>query len=398
MTISVLQIEERTPPKKFALFELGFRPFFLLATLYAVVSAGLWMAVYFGGFSLVHEGLPVTYWHAHEMVFGYGIAVVAGFLLTVVHNWTGIQTIQNGKLAVLAALWLAGRLLFLFHAPWQVTAAVDSAFGLGLLLAASLPLYRAKQWHNLSIFATKVTLLVVANLLFYLGMAGILADGLRWGLYSGIYLLTALVFTMARRVVPFFIERGIGYPLQLRNSKIADLTSLVGLFGLWIAELLAPMSVWTIGFALITAGAQIVRLYWWYAKGMWSKPLIWILWGGLAALTVGLLLKAFSEWQGQVPFAAWHAITYGGIGMVTVGMMARASLGHTGRSVFEPPKILGPLFYLLAVGAAIRSLVPMVLPEMHYQAVALSLVIWMLVFAALFLLYVQMWVGPSKGR
>jgi len=396
--MTILQIEERKPAGRFPLFELGFRPFFLLASLYGALSAAIWMGVYFAGWPLVPAGLPATYWHAHEMVFGYGFAVVAGFLLTVVHNWTGIQTIQNGRLALLAALWLAGRLAFLLQAPPLLSAAVETLFGVGLLAAAAMPLYRARQWNNLAIFATKVALLVIANLWFFLGMAGLFEEGLRWGLYTGIYLLVALIFTMGRRVIPFFIEKGIGYPLQLRNSKVADLTSLAGLLGLWLAELLAPMSLWTVGFALITAAAQVVRLSWWYAKGMWSKPLIWVLWGALAWTAAGLLLKAYAEWQGAAPLAAWHAITYGGIGMVTIGMMARASLGHTGRSVFDPPKVLGALFLALAIGAAIRGLVPLLLPMFHSQAVAVSQVIWILVFGGFFLRYLSIWVGPSKGR
>lgn len=398
MAKTVLQIEERNPEKGWALFELGFRPFFLLASLYAALSAGLWMAVYFGVYSLVPASLPATYWHAHEMVFGFGVAVVAGFLLTVVHNWTGIPTIRGGRLALLVGLWLAGRLSFLLQAPVPLAAAIETVFGLGLLAASAVPLYRAGQWRNLSIFGTKVVLLILANLAFYLGMAGWFAAGLRWGLYTGLYLLVALIFTMGRRVIPFFIEKGVGQPVRLRNSKIADLTSMVGLLGLWLAELWAPLSSWTIGFALVTAAAQVVRLFWWHAPGLWRKPMIWVLWGALAWVTAGLLIKAYAEWQGLLPFAAWHAISYGGIGMVTLGMMARASLGHTGRSVFDPPRLLGPLFLALAIGAAIRSLGPLVLPDLHHQAVAISQLIWILVFVVFFLLYLPIWIGPSKGR
>ena len=398
MSISVLQIEERKPQKKFALFEMGFRPFFLLASLYAVISTGLWMAAYAGGFSLAPQSLPATYWHAHEMIFGYGLAVVSGFLLTVVHNWTNLPPLKGWRLGVLASLWLAGRILFLMQAPWQLTMTVEMAFAAGLFTATFIPLYRAKQSRNLYIFASKVALFGIANLLFYLGMAGIFTEGLRWGLYTGLYLLVALIFTMGRRVIPFFIEKGIGYPLQVKNSKVADLTSLFGLLGLWMSELFAPVSAWTIGFALLTAGAQIVRLYWWYAKGLWSKPLIWVLWSALAWVTIGLLFKAWTEWHGQMALAAWHSIAYGGIGMVTIGMMSRASLGHTGRSVFEPPRLLGPIFLLLMVGAVIRSFFPVLLPEYHYAAVVVSMSIWMLVFSAFFMLFAYKWVGPSKRR
>jgi len=124
-----------------------------------------------------------------------------------VHNWTGIQTIQNGRLALLAALWLVGRLAFLLQAPLVLCATIETLFGLGLLAATAIPLYRARQWDNFAIFATKVALLIIANGLFYLGMAGLFAEGLRWGLYTDIYLLVALIFTMGRRVIPFSSKR-----------------------------------------------------------------------------------------------------------------------------------------------------------------------------------------------
>ena len=398
MTMTVLQIEERTPPKRFALWEMGFRPFFLLASLYAAVSVGLWAAVYFHGAQWVHEGVMPTYWHAHELVYGYGFAVVAGFLLTAVSNWTNRQTINGWKLVLLTALWILGRLLYLFHAPWLITAVVETLFALGLLVAVSVPMYQVKQWNNLTIFASKVVTLAIGNLLFYLGMAGELAEGMRWGLYTGLYLIVALIFTMGRRVIPFFIERGIGYEVQLTNSKVVDLTSLIGLLGLWIAELVVPNSIWTIVFAAVTASAQMVRLYWWYAKGLWKKPLIWVLWSGLAWVTIGLLMKVVAEVQGIPAYAAWHAIAYGGIGLVTLGMMSRATLGHTGRSVFEPPKSIGLLFLGLLIGAVIRSFGPVLLPDFYQHWIAVSQLLWIVVFTLFLLLHAPMWIGPSKRR
>lgn len=396
MATTILQLQEPRKDQRFALFELGFRPFFLLASLYAAISASLWMAVYFQQAPLVPHGLTPSYWHAHEMIFGFAFAVVAGFLLTVVQNWTNIQTIRHWRLALLAAFWLAARLLFLLQAPWQLTLACELAFATGLLAAASCPLYQARQWRNLTIFASKVLFLGLGNLAFYLGMAGILEDGMRWGLYTGLYILIALIFTMGRRVIPFFIEKGIGYPVQVRNSKIVDLTSMGGLLALWFAELLAPASPWTIGFALVTASAQVIRLYWWHQKGIWSKPLLWVLWVGLALVTMGLLLKALAEGQGMQPFAAWHAMAYGGVGLVTMGMMARATLGHTGRSVFNPPAIIGPLFVGLLLGALIRSLGPLLIPGQYLVVIGLSQLIWILAFSLFFLTLLPMWIGPSR--
>ncbi|MBF0256152.1 MAG: NnrS family protein [Gammaproteobacteria bacterium] len=396
--MTVLHLQEAKPKQGLALFELGFRPFFLLASAYAALSALLWMLVYFLPLDWVPAGMPATYWHAHEMVFGFAAAVVAGFLLTAIMNWTGIQTIQNRPLALLVAAWLAARLAFLLQAPWQLILLFELAFYAGLLVAACMPMYRVRQWRNLSIFGTKVLILALANLVFILGWQGIIADGMRLGLYTGLYMILALVFTMGRRVIPFFIERGMGLDQRLRNSKAVDLTSLLALVGLWIAELVAPISVWTIGFALLAAGAQLVRLVWWYAPGMWRHPLIWALWGGLAFISLGLLLKALAEWQGSAPFAAWHAITYGGIGLVTLGMMSRASLGHSGRSVMEPLPILTPIFYALAIGGLIRVFGVILLPGLYGWMIGLSQLIWILAFGAFFIAHLGIWLKPALGR
>ncbi|MDP2751003.1 MAG: NnrS family protein [Rhodocyclaceae bacterium] len=397
----LLTLEDPPTARRFALFDLGFRPFFLLASAYAVLSIGLWMGLYFLGLPLAPEGIPPTFWHAHEMVFGFGFAVAAGFLLTVVQNWTGRPTLKGRGLAVLAGTWVTARLLFLCHAPWGLLALADTLFAAGLTWAVVMPLLRAKQWRNLLIFATKLTIMLIANLLFYAGAMGWLEDGARAGLYTGIYILVALILTVGRRVLPFFIEQGIGYPLRLKNSKAVDLISLAGLLGLWLSEMFLPASAATITFALVTALPQMIRLFWWYPpRGLWAKPLLWVLWMGILWITLGLLMKALAEGTGMIShYAAWHAITYGGIGMMTMGMMARASLGHTGRSVFKPPSYLTPLFIALAVGAVMRSLVPVVLPEWTNLAVATSQVIWMIAFGVFCLRYAPMWIGPeARGR
>lgn len=398
MQDSPLQLEKPKGNQGLAFLELGFRPFFLLASAYAALAVALWAGVYFRNGVQLSPGLSPNYWHGHEMVFGYGLAVVAGFLLTAIKNWTGIQTLRGAGLALLAVTWLAARMAFVLQLPWLVTLTLEMLFFLGLLFATARPLYQAHQWRNLSIFCGKLVLLGIGNLLFYLGMAGILEQGMRWGLYTGLYLLLALVFTMGRRVIPFFIEKGVDYPVSIRNSRLLDLTSLMGLLGLWLAELVVPASVWTAGFALLTAGAQIARLYWWHTPGIWRKPLLWSLWLGLAFVTLGLLLKAVADWKGLTAFAAWHAIAYGGIGLVTLSMMARATLGHTGRNVFAPPRGTGLLFFALAIGALLRSLGPLLLPGHYLFIIGLTQMIWILVFGLFFVFYLPFWWGPAaKG-
>lgn len=397
MSTSVLQLQEPKSKEPIAFLELGFRPLFFFATLYASVAAALWLGVYFHGAPLVHQGMPPYFWHAHEMVFGFGFTVVAGFLLTAIRNWTNVQTLNGWPLGLLALIWIAARLAFLLHAPWQLTLALEMAFALGVLAGVIHPLWKARHWHNMSIFATKVFLMGTGNLLFYLGFAGILDDGMRLGIYTGLYILLALIFTMGRRVIPFFIERGIGYPIQLHNSKVADIASLVALLGLWFAELFMPHSWLTALCALAVAIPQLLRLYWWYAKGMWQKSLIWVLWAGIGFIALGLVLKAIGEWQQSmsIVYAAWHSITYGGIGLITLGMIGRASLGHSGRNVMHPPKWLGPVFAALAIGALIRVFGPLLLPaDILKWSVALAQVIWILVFAIFCVRYIPMWMSP----
>ena len=198
------------PEKQFALFELGFRPFFLLAGLFSVVATMIWMTSYTFGWSLPVTTITPIAWHGHEMIFGYSMAVIAGFLLTAVRNWTGVNTIKGFPLALLALTWLLARILPLFNSTHLFEWAIlfDISFLTGLIIAVFYPIAKVKQWRQLFIVGI-LTLILAANILFYLGVFFIINQGISWGLFSGVYLIMALIFTLARRVMPFFIERGI---------------------------------------------------------------------------------------------------------------------------------------------------------------------------------------------
>ncbi|MGD8583049.1 MAG: NnrS family protein, partial [Gammaproteobacteria bacterium] len=219
------------------LFRLAFRPFFLGAGVYSVLAIIVWMAVTVFDKSFVMDVWPPAIWHAHEMLFGYGLAVVAGFLLTAIKNWTGVQTIRGAWLFVLVSLWAITRLIPLIdtgHAI-KLMAVFDVLFMLMFIMAATIPVIKAKQYTQAGIIS-KLVLLLVSNLLFYLGALGYIADGVRWGLYSGLYILIALVLVMARRVIPFFIEKGTESGVTVRNWQWIDITSLVLLLLLWILD------------------------------------------------------------------------------------------------------------------------------------------------------------------
>jgi uncharacterized protein involved in response to NO len=371
----------------FALFNLGFRPFFLFAAIFAAVSILVWGGLYVYGWPAPHATVAPMQWHAHEMIFGYAMAVVAGFLLTAVRNWTNIPTLRGSKLAALLAAWLAARVLMLV-APGLVLpiAILDVGFNIALAIAIAIPLVQAKQMKQLGI-VSKIVLLGMANALFYLGALGLLDHGVRWGLYSGLYLILSLIFVMARRVVPFFIERGVGYPVQLTNRTWVDRSSLVLLLLFWIVDVFLEQAVLAGVLAMGLFAVHVVRLADWHTPGVWKKPLLWVLFLGYGGAISGFLLKALTPVVPLPPYLAVHAFAVGGIGLMTVGMMARVALGHTGRSIQEPPRVLAPIFFLLAGAFVVRVLLPM-FDAVHYVLwVGVSQALWLTAFGLLAVIY-----------
>ena len=386
----MLNIEEPVTDKT-AFLKLGFRPFFSVAMIYAVVAILLWMGMYFLAWTLPASGYTTTMWHAHEMVFGFGLAILGGFLLTAEMNWTGVQTVRGAPLLLLLLLWLAARALALVvtDAGLVVLAVVDVLFNLLLTIALTHPIVKSRQWHQ-SGFPLQVALMVLANLLFYLGLLGVWPEGLRVGLYAGFYLVLSIIFTMGRRVIPFFIEKGLGCPFTARNDKWLDIATVV-LFAVFVvAELFDPASMITAVLALLLFFLHSWRLIGWHHPGIWKKTLLWTLYLGYLWIVFGFLLKAISVFAGVSPYLAIHSFAYGGIGLITIGMMARVTLGHTGRNVFSPPGILLPIFLLLAVGAVIRVVLPLLATSHYGLWIGVSQALWALAFLGMALFYVPM--------
>ena len=223
----MINIDQPARHTGIAILNLGFRPFFAGAAVFSVLSMLVWMGIYIFGWQWQPVGLPATTWHAHEMIYGYGMAVIAGFLLTAVKNWTGVQTLYGIPLLLLFLLWLTARLLLLAgEAEVLVWAALaDGLFNLLLVAALAWPVFKVRQFKQIGV-VSKILLLTLANLLFYAGVLEIYPWGVQAGLYSGVYLILALIFVMSRRVLPFFIERGVDQPVKLTNSAWLDGASL----------------------------------------------------------------------------------------------------------------------------------------------------------------------------
>jgi uncharacterized protein involved in response to NO len=387
----MLNIENKQVMSRIPLFNLGFRPFFLGAAVFAIIAIVLWMAMYVFGWKLQVYGLPPAIWHAHEMIFGYAMAVIAGFLLAAVKNWTNIQTPHGLPLFLLFLLWALARAMPLFgeSIPIEVIAILDNLFLTMLFISVAVPVIKTKQWKNISIIS-KLLLMLASNVVFYLGVLGMLEHGIRWGLYSGLYLILALIFTMGRRVIPFFIEKGVGYSVQVKNWKWLDISSLVLFLLFWIVDILTPDTLLVALLSVILFLLHSMRMVGWYTKGIWQKPLLWVLYLAYGFLVIGFALKAAVFVFDISPYLAVHAFTFGGISLMTMGMMSRVSLGHTGRNISEPPAVLFWMFIIMFVGAVFRVLFPLIDPS-HYQLwIFLSQVFWIISFSLFLFIYFPM--------
>ncbi len=393
-----MQIEEKHN-YHFALHHLGFRPFFLAGVLFSVAAVALWFWLYRSGAVLPMGVLPPITWHAHEMIYGYTLAVVAGFLLTAVSNWTGVRTLNGAPLIGLALVWLAARLMpFFGDAALAPMAILDLLFLTALSAAVLHPIVKVRQWPQIGVWS-KLALLLVSNALFYLGLFGVLENGVQWGIYSGLYLIVSLILLMLRRVLPFFIERGVDEKITLTNRTWVDVSSLVLMLAFWLVEVFLVLPRISALLAVLLFLLHGLRMLDWHTPGIWRKPLLWVLYLGYGWVTAGFALIALAKFGALNPWLAVHAFAYGGIGMVTLGMMARVSLGHTGRNVFEPPAVITPMFLLLLAGALARVVAPLLAPQLYLVWMEAAQLLWIVAFTLFAIVYAPFLVLPRiDGR
>jgi uncharacterized protein involved in response to NO len=394
----MLNIESNDSVKPFALFNLGFRPFFLAAAGFAAIAMLLWMGSYVFGWSLQPYG-AAQIWHAHEMVFGFSLAVIAGFLLTAVKNWTHIQTPYGLPLMIILLLWLVGRVLpFISGIDISTVAVVDNLFIVSLIAGVGYPIIKSRQWQQAFILILLV-LFLVANLVFYAGLLGMVENGMRIGLYSGLYLVLGMILLMGRRVIPFFIEKGVDESVQLTNHKWLDVGSPVIFIAFWYADVILSAPVPSAAIAGVLFILHTLRLHGWHTPGIWQKSLLWSIYLAYAFLALGFALHALAPLLGLSPYIALHAFSVGGIGLMTLGMMARVALGHTGRNVFAPPGFVAVIFIIISISAVVRILMPAVMPSEYVLWIALAQFLWIVAFAAFFLFYLPiLWRPRIDGR
>jgi len=328
------------------LFSAGFRPFFLLAAAWAAIAVPVWLAAYVHGYAL-HGPLPALFWHGHEMVFGFGFAAVAGFLLTAIPNWTGRLPVRGMALAGLVLLWVAGRIAMLVPAA----ALLDLAFPAAFIAVVARELIAGRNWRNLPMLVA-LALLFSGNAMVHLhalGIAYLAPEGIRLGIAT----LCMLIALVGGRIVPSFTRNWLAKARLAPPApegaldRIALVVTLIALAA-WVGR--APFSSWLLVVAGLALAARLSR---WRGLSTVREPLLFILHVGYGWLALGLILLGLDP----ASSAALHALTVGAIGTMTLAVMTRASLGHTGRALVADRATLA-IYGLVTLAALLRVASP----------------------------------------
>lgn len=378
-------------------FALGFRPFFLLAGFLAIFLMAIWVPAFVGGIAF-NTYYGQIGWHSHEMIFGYAAAVIAGFLLTAARNWAERPTPTGRLLAGMAGLWLLGRVLPYFSENFPIwsIAFVDLTFLPAVVAGIGIPLVRGGEWRNL-IFLPLLAAFWTADFLVHAEHLGLAPNLARKGIFLGLNLIVLLIVIMGGRVIPFFTERALPDVALKRWPLIEWLSPLSVIFFL-LAEFFLPDSLASASFAALAACANGVRVAGWCTLRYWRVPLLWVLHLAYGWIVVGFYLKVGAALGAVAPQFTIHAFTVGGIGVLTLGMMARVSLGHTGRPLKVGPA-MAVAFGLVNFAAAMRGLLPIFYPQWFSQLIAASGVLWVAAFVIFVVIYTPILTQPRiDGR
>jgi len=398
MQITDLQKEQKIPP----LLRLGFRPFFLSGAVFSIVAIILWLLMYKGTVNLSPLG-GGYWWHIHEMIFGFGCAIIAGFLLTAIQNWTGVRGAQGNTLLILFLLWLAGRIVVLFPdlLGETLTTLIDLSFLPTVAFVLAKPIIAIKQYRNL-FFVPLLLLFTLANLEMHLAIYLPQTFTVTFAAYAGVMLVTFLMSVMAGRVAPMFTANGTKTPKVTPLPWLDKVTNgCLAIAMLYL--LLQPIvgfSATFFGVLLIIAGFfQTMRWLRWRPWITLNIPLLWSFHISIQFIALGLILLGSSYLISEIPSNhIWHLLTVGGMGGLILAMISRVSLGHTGRPL-SPPKAMTAAYVLITLAALVRSLAPWALPEKTLLFIDISGTFWLLAFGIFVLAYAPMLMNARKdGR
>lgn len=373
----------------FALWSLGFRPFYLLASIFAALSIPLWVCEYAGY-------LPAAYvrnlvWHGHEMLFGYTLAVLTGFLFTAVRNWTSQPTPTGATLVAFALLWIAGRILVL--TPYDIAAAlVNAAFPVAVAGGIGIPLAKSGNRRNY-FFVAFLLLFALVTLALHLSYLRVLDWPALASLQLGLDLVLLIMAAISGRVIPMFTNNGVPGARATRHALVEKL-ALGGVVALLAADLFQVSGGFLAAIALLAAVAHAIRLYLWQSWRTFRVPLVWVLHAAYCWIVVYLVLRGLAA-VGLIPEPlAVHALTIGAIGGMTIGMMTRTARGHTGRPL-RADRFEVACFLLVFAAAIIRVLGGIIVSGAYTATVIASGICWSGGFA---LFTIRYWPVLSRAR
>lgn len=383
------------PDRGFVPFAYGFRPFFLLAGVYAVVSIGAWLWLHGQGSGL-SGSLPSGYWHGHEMTFGFMGAAIAGFLLTAVPSWTGGRGFSGAPLVALTVLWLAGRIAMasISALPWVAVAIAELSFMPVLILMIAPLLLRAanRNWPLLLVLAA---LWLADGLFLYAARLADPALG-RTALLVALDLVLVLITIIAGRIVPAFTRNALaqaGSGISVRANPLVERVLIAAMLAVAVCDLVAPGGNIAAGLAAVAAAAHAWRQSGWRGWMTRSQPIVWILHLAYLWLPIGLAMKA--AWLGAG--AGWagfwqHALGAGAAATMILAVMTRAALGHTGRPLRVRPSIT-IAYVLLTLAVVVRVFGPSALSLQYKTTILVAGALWISAFVPYLVVY-----GPILVR
>lgn len=390
-------------PEPSGLWGRAFRPFFLGAAVQAALAVPFWVAIWLGWTGGLPGWLPPFGWHAHEMIFGFAAAAIAGFLLTASPVWSGGPALDGRPLALLFGLWVAGRLVFAgvgFVPPWLM-AVVDLAFLPGVAWAAMRTLRGSGQWHNHALVAI-VLLLALANAAMHAEELGLISGMSSRAPRVAIQGVLILLVVLTGRVTPVFTRNAFrrdGIEHTVWTAPRTNALAITALCGLVLAEAILPRSVATGVLAAVAGLLAAGRMVGWQSVHTRSDPLLWSLHLGAVWVPIGLGLVAAGDLGAPIPFSAGlHALTAGAIGATILAIATRVGLGHTGRPLQLPPGIVW-CAVLVNVAALVRVGASALTDAAYRGALIVSAVAWSLAFTLFLIRYLPILTQPRPdGR
>lgn len=355
-----------------------------------MLAIPLWVAVYLGVVALDFAIAPLL-WHAHEMLFGFAIAVIIGFLLTAGKLWTGLDTPRGAALAGLVILWLAARLAAII-APYPVYALLDLALLLVVGTLFARLIVQSRNWRNLPL-AIVLLALMLANLAFHLAVSDIIGIAPMSALYAGLALVVLVECVMAGRVVPAFTMSATpGLQFTVSSAlETAALSVTVIALGLWIFA--PPGPVTAIALALAST-LHLARQWQWHPLITRGRPILWILHAAYVWLAIGFMLLALAQVGWITVTAGVHALAIGATGGLIIGMMTRTARGHTGRPL-QVTRAEAHAYRLIMLAAGLRVVIPLVAPQWLIGSLIATAVAWSLAFA-IYLVIFGPWLVSSR--